>query len=926
MPSRFVYSPKVFAYTRDASGTIWNLSDYVVSGEVQRLINQASTASVTLRNPQKKFTVTKGQAATFHPMDAITIFLQRLEGHPVQVFTGYLDETPYYQMYPGTITLTATCTLKKLLFMYFDPSLPYVFNLLSKMGWNYGATDGTLINYNALSQGTAKASDALQDAGIAKLLWTVLTDIGQWDDSHIWIEELPTGKNGIAARIAQLMATLSTETQIEAQEFTAFMNQLIGSGPQGSGGGSAGGGGTGVPGSLPGGSTGQKIFDYFTGQGLSAIGAAGIIGNWVQENSLSTDGAGLAQWGGGRFTALQAYAASANKPVTDLNVQLGFAWHELSTDYSSTLSGLQAATTASQAAIVFCNTYEETAYSSYGSNAAPGELTNVVNLQHRISAANDALATYGNSGKGTSLTTGNNPRGTAIAGASTSQTPSQGGQTTCIDAMISAAATINNKHYGYSKNGPRNAGIPSGSPLGFDCSAAVAAVLSAAGGKMGITHGEAVGSDSTIISELQAAGLIHSGEGKGTPECTLFDYPGQHIFMRLNGQYFGTEAGDLSGPVTELPAGNSSGGGWITNGTPGTANPWHFDSSLLSSTCTYDFSLGATSVAGEAAAGGGGAASSTMSFSNAEAFTGEIDFPSVQEMATAMILGNAHKGLMNDQQLLPFVQEVCQASLRSFQSLPNGDFYAFYPDYFGETDHRPPYWNIKDIEITNGGINLSDQSLVTHYFAVGDNTFPLNDALINALFSTGEITVYNAFLDQAAFIDVNAGTTVSTSTDSNGMADIMSRDEAKAFVQRYGARPQVSQFPMVRSPIYEMFLAYQGFLLAWSNQFQTPFTFTFMPELFPGGKVSFSNHGLQMYVQSVTHEWDFSEGGGFTTSAQLTAPAKMANASNDELPDNMVRALVEPIQMAKASSPMANKGSVANAPTRETSTEIVQQG
>jgi hypothetical protein len=102
-----------------------------------------------------------------------------------------------------------------------------------------------------------------------------------------------------------------------------------------------------------------------------------------------------------------------------------------------------------------------------------------------------------------------------------------------------------------------------------------------------------------------------------------------------------------------------------------------------------------------------------------------------------------------------------------------------------------------------------------------------------------------------------------------------------------------------------MFLAYQGFLLAWSNQFQTPFEFTFMPELFPGGKVSFSDHGLQMYVQSVTHQWDFSEGGGFTTSAQLTAPARMNGAAGDhpELPPDMVQAMVEPIRMAKANPP-----------------------
>lgn len=901
MPSRFVYSPKVYAYTKDASGVVWNLADYVVSGQVQRLVNQASTASITLRNPGKKFT-NPAQGVTFHPMDAITIFLERLEGFPVQVFTGYLDDTPYYQMYPGTVTLNATCTLKKLIYMYFDPSLPYVANFLAKMGWNYGPTNGTLVNYSAISQGTADASKALQDAGIAKLLWAVLTDIGQWDDSNIWIEELPSGKNGIAARIAQLMSTLNTEDQAEASEFTAFMNQLIGAGSQGSGGGSGGStGGTGVPTSLPGGDTGQKIFNFFTNQGLSDIGAAGIIGNWVQENSLNTDGAGLAQWGGGRFTALQAYAQKAGKPVTDLAVQLGFAWQELTTDFKTTLDGLKAATTAAAAATVFCNTYEETVYSSSGANVAPGEMDNVVNLRRRIAMANDALQQYGSGGAGTNLTNGNNPRGvaittSAIAGASSTSKASTAGLTNPIPGW-----TINRD----------DMGVDASAPVGTPIVAPAACTLS------------------QVLPNWYETESLLLFKFDNTPAGALCDYwyvaeqidpvttkIGSHFNVGQAVAHFAA-----SGTGIEIGWGSPTANSRTLAGQMGdtaAANPPAGATTRWGETFKKFFAVGGgtlgTVVGGGPTSGGGSGGGSTgqsMNFSNAEAFTSEIAFPSVQEMATAMMLGNAHKGLMNDQQLLPFIQELTQASLRSFQSLPNGDFFAFYPDYFGETDHRPPYWDIKDIEITNGGINLSDLSLVTHYFAVGDNTYPLNDALVNALFSTGEVTVYNAFMDQGAFIDPNAGTTVPSKAEakaqglSNGMADIMSQDEAVAFVQRYGARPQVSQYPMVRSPIYEMFLAYQGFLLAWSNQFQTPFTFTFMPELYPGGKVSFSDHGLQMYVQSVTHEWDFSEGGGFTTSAQLTAPARMDGAAGDnpELPPDMVQALVEPIRMAKANPP-----------------------
>jgi hypothetical protein len=61
----------------------------------------------------------------FSPMDPITIYLQRVRGRPVRVFTGFLDRTPYLQLYPGVIQLKASCTLKRLLYTYFDPALPY---------------------------------------------------------------------------------------------------------------------------------------------------------------------------------------------------------------------------------------------------------------------------------------------------------------------------------------------------------------------------------------------------------------------------------------------------------------------------------------------------------------------------------------------------------------------------------------------------------------------------------------------------------------------------------------------------------------------------------------------------------------------------------------------------------------------------------
>src|SRR5208283_4037337 len=104
-----------------------------------------------------------------------------------------------------------------------------------------------------------------------------------------------------------------------------------------------------------------------------------------------------------------------------------------------------------------------------------------------------------------------------------------------------------------------------------------------------------------------------------------------------------------------------------------------------------------------------------------------------------------------------------------------------------------------------------------------------------------------------------------------GVTNLMNSNEAVEFLKRYGPRVLREEVPLVTSTIYECLLAYQQFLVGWSRQFITPFTFTFMPELFPGGKVGFPEHGLQMYIESVTHTWDTTN--GYSTVANLTAPS-----------------------------------------------------
>jgi hypothetical protein len=86
----------------------------------------------------------------------------------------------------------------------------------------------------------------------------------------------------------------------------------------------------------------------------------------------------------------------------------------------------------------------------------------------------------------------------------------------------------------------------------------VAAVLAGAG-VWQPTSG--VPNDAGIITELLQQHLIARGAGHGATEVTLYDDPGVHIFMNIDGQFFGTSDGGGGGD----PAG---GAGWLDDGAP----------------------------------------------------------------------------------------------------------------------------------------------------------------------------------------------------------------------------------------------------------------------------------------------------------------------------------------------------------------------
>jgi len=141
----------------------------------------------------------------------------------MQVFTGFLDTTPYISAYPGVVELTASCTLKRLLYTYFDPGLPFVHTWLEEKGWQTNTQTG--LTQLGGEKSVEDESLRLNDASIGKLLFDVLNEIGGWDPESIFIEGLP---EGIISLVAAMVTDRETTSEEAFKDIKLLLKEMIG--------------------------------------------------------------------------------------------------------------------------------------------------------------------------------------------------------------------------------------------------------------------------------------------------------------------------------------------------------------------------------------------------------------------------------------------------------------------------------------------------------------------------------------------------------------------------------------------------------------------------------------------------------------------------------------------------------------------------
>jgi hypothetical protein len=184
--------------------------------------------------------------------------------------------------------------------------------------------------------------------------------------------------------------------------------------------------------------------------------------------------------------------------------------------------------------------------------------------------------------------------GTVIAVSGTTVTIQTAGRRTgVINALIAAANSVTKGDYPYVWGGGHAvAGVASvgirgpgytGHRRGLDCSGAVAAVLS--GGGLWPAGGS-VPNDAGVIAQLRSEGLLARGPGKAPSEVTLYDDPGVHIFMNIDGRFFGTSDGGAGNPSQRR-----GGAGWLNDtawdATSRAYHQWHVLTPVLHDRTTY---------------------------------------------------------------------------------------------------------------------------------------------------------------------------------------------------------------------------------------------------------------------------------------------------------------------------------------------------
>ena len=879
-----VYAPDVEVFiARDNKQ--YDVSRDIVSVAVQRNENAISTLVFRLANKIDPATGKLRYNQTFERMDRVICRMKRVKW--ILVFSGYLDSVPHIQLYPGTVNFKASCTLKRILHTWWDPGL---------------ATSSALMDQAGIQSAQERAGDYSTDTGLGSLLRRFLVEVGGWHPSNITIQRFPETyylfmedqlkKSSKTSEMNERefrrlllgddisLATwehASTEPGVNEGSFTTGVTSqperkmeviktvdAMGMGPDNTHINAAQG-------------LGEAAGRASDRDDPTSISEGGYQPAWKAEQEVGKNWEETGKKSDAAIHCFMCIAVEstwkmyANNAVPE---SLQYPHEDLSTDHTSV--GLYQQTEGNgwgsvrqrmnvrESTEMFLrklnglnwrNMDRGTAVQAVQRSAFPAKyaaveqqaIDEVRSLRNNQTPSSGGSPTTGNvnipgvspevanlpippgqvantANKAVSTATSSSPEAAPSATGVRPRFDSQG-------AILFAKSQIG-KPYVWGGTGP----------AGYDCSGLVQAAY------------RSIGIEIPRVTNAQQQWGQSIPAAQAKPGDLLFPNNINHVVMVSDTPGMIIEAQQTGVPIHEVPISSSM----------MSAPAIHVQGTTWGGPGLAEFNAFPTQTGNPQGTVANGVDGSVGQTGHSE--------PIARNLFTYMFVtqppnaispmfgaeGEEEKAFMNDQSMFPTVVSMCQARLCKFSSAPNGDFQAYYPDYFG-MDGKRAVLKLEDIEMKNVQIDINDDALVTHAYVAG-SPMPQNNqfGILGWIMSKGYATVENETLFRKMTL---AAPTIPGEKMRSG----------KAIMKQFGARPLVKDMPMLQAGPMEFLAAVQLFMECWAMQYATQIELTFMPELYVGNRIELVNSGLQVYVAQVTHSCDWEA--GFSTTATIMAPS-----------------------------------------------------
>lgn len=195
MPS-LIYAPGVRAYIATAQHGTVDVSEDLVNGTMVRRSDGVSTFDFSIMNARRKYD------QVFAPNDRIIVMMKRITW--LRVFTGYLNSVPLRTAWPRDVSLSASCSLKRLQYYYWDP---------------YAAESQRLMIQQISSAGESK----YQGGASARQIQALLNTVVGWPLANIHIGSIPSNWYKIATEVSDRLKTWSDEA---VEGYEAYLESL----------------------------------------------------------------------------------------------------------------------------------------------------------------------------------------------------------------------------------------------------------------------------------------------------------------------------------------------------------------------------------------------------------------------------------------------------------------------------------------------------------------------------------------------------------------------------------------------------------------------------------------------------------------------------------------------------------------------------